>query len=92
MHCTYFNSFCDWLQSGGPYWDVESGRRDSFSASRNDANNDIPKPTFNVPQLVANFNNVGLTEKDVVALSGNASMLNCLDRSCGNLLRFLAIY
>jgi hypothetical protein len=49
---------------------VELGRRDSLTASKTAAENSIPKPTFNVPQLVNSFNAVGLNEKDVVALSG----------------------
>jgi hypothetical protein len=58
------------VQSGGPFWDVELGRRDSLTASKSAANNAIPKPTFNVPQLTASFKAVGLNEQDVVALSG----------------------
>lgn len=57
-------------QSGGPYWEVQLGRRDSLTASKTDAENSIPQPTFTVTQLVASFNAVGLNEKDVVALSG----------------------
>lgn len=57
--------------SGGPFWEVELGRRDSLTASKTAATNSIPKPTFDVPQLVKSFNAVGLNEKDVVALSGS---------------------
>ncbi|XP_024370012.1 peroxidase A2 [Physcomitrium patens] len=59
--------------SGGPYWEVQLGRRDSLTASKTDAENSIPQPTFTVTQLVASFNAVGLNEKDVVALSGSHS-------------------
>lgn len=58
------------LQSGGPFWDVELGRRDALTTSKDAATNAIPKPTFDVPQLIANFNAVGLDEKDVVSLAG----------------------
>ncbi|KAG0630033.1 hypothetical protein M758_1G149200 [Ceratodon purpureus] len=57
--------------SGGPFWDVELGRRDALTTSKNAATNAIPRPTFNVPQLIASFNAVGLDEKDVVSLSGS---------------------
>lgn len=57
-------------QSGGPFWDVEMGRRDALTTSLNAAANAIPKPNFTVTQLIASFNAVGLVEKDLVALSG----------------------
>ncbi|KAI4334999.1 hypothetical protein L6164_013689 [Bauhinia variegata] len=56
--------------SGGPSWDVQMGRRDSLSASREAANNNIPGPNSTVDTLVAKFENVGLALNDVVALSG----------------------
>ena len=59
------------MQSGGPFWEVELGRHDALTTSSSAANNEIPKPTFSVPQLVASFRRVGLDEKDVVALSGS---------------------
>ena len=67
------------VQSGGPFWDVELGRRDSLTASKSAANNAIPKPTFNVPQLTASFKAVGLNEQDVVALSGTCHVYICCD-------------
>lgn len=47
------------------------GRRDSLSASKEAANNDIPGPNSTVATLVAKFENVGLALNDMVALSGN---------------------
>jgi peroxidase len=47
------------------------GRRDSLSASKAAANNDIPGPNSTVATLVAKFENVGLALNDMVALSGN---------------------
>ncbi|XP_019418310.1 PREDICTED: peroxidase 40 [Lupinus angustifolius] len=58
------------LLSGGPLWKVEMGRKDSFTASKNTANNNIPAPNSTVDMLVAKFENVGLTLQDMVALSG----------------------
>lgn len=46
------------------------GRRDSFSASKAAATINIPAPNSTVANLVAKFQNVGLTLEDMVALSG----------------------
>jgi len=62
--------FVDVDQSGGPYWEVPLGRRDSRTASINLANVMIPAPTFNVQRLLASFKQQGLDETDLVALSG----------------------
>lgn len=59
------------MQSGGPSWEVQMGRRDSLSASKAAANNNIPGPNSNVATLLASFLNVGLSLQDMVALSGN---------------------
>ncbi|KEH29222.1 peroxidase P7 [Medicago truncatula] len=56
---------------GGPSWKVKLGRRDSKTASRADADSgNIPGPAFSLSQLIKNFDNQGLNEKDLVALSG----------------------
>ncbi|KAE9606201.1 putative peroxidase [Lupinus albus] len=55
---------------GGSSWDVKLGRRDAKTASQSDANNDIPPPTSNLNQLISTFNALGLSTKDLVALSG----------------------
>ncbi|CAI9771112.1 unnamed protein product [Fraxinus pennsylvanica] len=60
--------------SGGPGWDVQMGRKDSLSASKTAANNNIPGPNSDVPTLVAKFQNVGLSLQDMVALSGAHTM------------------
>ncbi|RYR72160.1 hypothetical protein Ahy_A02g006370 [Arachis hypogaea] len=54
---------------GGPSWEVGLRRRDSTTASRLDANNSIPTPSFSLSTLKQNFANQGLSEKDLVALS-----------------------
>ncbi|KAI4339143.1 hypothetical protein MLD38_024114 [Melastoma candidum] len=56
---------------GGPYWDVKLGRRDARTASQAAANNSIPPPTSNLNQLISFFQNVGLSARDMVALSGS---------------------
>ncbi|QCE01399.1 peroxidase [Vigna unguiculata] len=55
---------------GGPTWNVKLGRRDSRTASQSAANNGIPRPTSNLNQLISRFNSLGLSSKDLVALSG----------------------
>lgn len=55
---------------GGPSWKVQLGRRDSTTASRTTANNDIPAPNMDLPALINNFKRQGLKVKDLVALSG----------------------
>ncbi|KAK1591026.1 hypothetical protein Q3G72_003240 [Acer saccharum] len=64
--------------SGGPGWEVQMGRRDSLSASKALANNNIPGPNSTVADLVAKFQNLGLSLSDMVALSGNKLVLKTL--------------
>ncbi|XP_022764402.1 peroxidase P7-like [Durio zibethinus] len=56
---------------GGPYWDVKLGRRDARTASQAAANNSIPPPTSNLNRLISRFNALGLSTRDLVALSGS---------------------
>lgn len=55
---------------GGPTWNVKLGRRDATTASQSAANTAIPRPTSNLNILTSMFKNVGLSTKDLVALSG----------------------
>ncbi|WMV31210.1 hypothetical protein MTR67_024595 [Solanum verrucosum] len=55
---------------GGPNWNVKLGRRDARTASQGAANSSIPAPTFNLNRLISSFSAVGLSTKDMVALSG----------------------
>ncbi|KAF9619395.1 hypothetical protein IFM89_006582 [Coptis chinensis] len=57
--------------SGGPYWELPLGRRDSKTASISSANNNIPAPNSTLQNLVTFFNRQGLNEVDLVALSGS---------------------
>ena len=63
-----------YLQLGGPSWDVLVGRRDSTTASKDDANANIPSPFLDLPGLIENFKSHGLDEKDLVALSGGHTL------------------
>ncbi|CAD6343932.1 unnamed protein product [Miscanthus lutarioriparius] len=58
------------MQLGGPSWDVKVGRRDSTTASFRGANNNIPPPTSGLANLTSLFAAQGLSQKDMVALSG----------------------
>uniref|UniRef100_A0A0D9X2X2 peroxidase n=1 Tax=Leersia perrieri TaxID=77586 RepID=A0A0D9X2X2_9ORYZ len=55
---------------GGPSWTVLLGRRDSATASQALANTDLPPPNFDVVNLTASFAAKGLSQTDMIALSG----------------------
>ncbi|KAH9314530.1 hypothetical protein KI387_023157, partial [Taxus chinensis] len=54
---------------GGPTWTVQLGRRDSKTASLSAANTNIPAPTLNLSGLISAFSAVGLSTRDMIALS-----------------------
>ncbi|XP_058207350.1 peroxidase 4-like [Rhododendron vialii] len=56
---------------GGPSWSVTLGRRDARTASQAAANTSIPPPTSNLSALLSRFSALGLSAKDMVALSGS---------------------
>ncbi|KAJ8461079.1 hypothetical protein OPV22_034005 [Ensete ventricosum] len=55
---------------GGRSWNVKLGRRDSTTASLSAANNNIPPPSSSLSNLISKFSDLGLSTKDLVALSG----------------------
>ncbi|XP_073035997.1 lignin-forming anionic peroxidase-like [Primulina eburnea] len=55
---------------GGPSWNVRLGRRDSTTASISRANSDLPAPFHELNVITDLFANKGLSERDMVALSG----------------------
>ncbi|XP_059457094.1 peroxidase P7-like [Corylus avellana] len=55
---------------GGPNWYIKLGRRDARFASQAAANNSIPSPASSLNQLISRFSQVGLSTRDMVALSG----------------------
>lgn len=55
---------------GGPTWSVGLGRRDSTTASKDTATNDIPSPLMDLSDLISAFSNKGFTTKEMVVLSG----------------------
>ncbi|XP_057835259.2 peroxidase 4-like [Cryptomeria japonica] len=58
------------VELGGPSWTVPLGRRDSRTASKSGANNNIPPPTSNLSNLISKFQAQGLSTKEMVALAG----------------------
>uniref|UniRef100_M4DY92 Peroxidase n=1 Tax=Brassica campestris TaxID=3711 RepID=M4DY92_BRACM len=52
----------------GPSWEVETGRRDGRGSNINEVN--LPSPFDNIAKLIIDFRTKGLSEKDLVILSG----------------------
>lgn len=56
--------------AGGPHWEVEAGRRDGSVSQASDTLGPLPGPGSNVNTLNTAFSNQGLSQTDMVALSG----------------------
>ncbi|GJN06228.1 hypothetical protein PR202_ga23934 [Eleusine coracana subsp. coracana] len=56
--------------SGGPYWELPLGRRDSKTANMKLANKNLPPPNATLHRLIKFFQRQGLDKVDLVALSG----------------------
>ncbi|KAL5198592.1 hypothetical protein ABZP36_002104 [Zizania latifolia] len=70
---------------GGPSWTVLLGRRDSTTASKSNADNDLPAPSFDLVNLTTAFSNKGLSTADMVALSAQKRRLALLDFVFGSI-------
>ncbi|XAR55521.1 Peroxidase [Bertholletia excelsa] len=57
-------------QIGGPFWLVPLGRRDGRVSTASAATANLPSFAFNITQLKASFASKGLSDKDLVVLSG----------------------
>lgn len=55
---------------GGPTWSVKLGRRDSTTASRSLAESNLPSFRDSLDRLTSLFGSKGLSQRDMVALSG----------------------
>lgn len=62
------------MQAGGPSYTVELGRFDGLVSRSSDVNGRLPQPGFNLNQLNSLFASNGLTQTDMIALSGNKSL------------------
>ena len=58
------------MQTGGFGYDVPAGRRDGRISLLSDTLIDIPRPTSNLAQLSQFFARKGLTQEEMVTLSG----------------------
>lgn len=58
------------MQVGGPSYSVELGRLDGLTSTSTSVDGKLPKPTFNLNQLTSMFASNGLSQADMVALSG----------------------
>ncbi|KAJ3669589.1 hypothetical protein LUZ60_011539 [Juncus effusus] len=56
--------------TGNITYQVPSGRRDGTISNDTEALNNLPPPTFNASQLIANFASKNLTAEEMVTLSG----------------------
>ncbi|KAF3945496.1 hypothetical protein ACB098_03G093500 [Castanea mollissima] len=56
---------------GGPTWSVKLGRRDSTTASRSLAESNLPSFRDSLDRLTSLFGSKGLSQRDMVALSGS---------------------
>ncbi|KAJ1433463.1 Secretory peroxidase [Sesbania bispinosa] len=56
--------------AGGPFYNVELGRRDGRISTIASVQHSLPSPNFNLDQLNTMFSSHGLSQTDLVALSG----------------------
>lgn len=83
---------CVFTQTAGLGYDVPAGRRDGRVSIGSETLTNLPPPSFDVNQLTQNFANKGLTQEEMVTLSGillpktNLSSLNCYNekKNCYN--------
>lgn len=59
------------MQAGGPSYAVELGRKDSLTSTAESVAGKLPQPTFGLDQLSHLFASHGLTQTDLIALSGS---------------------
>ncbi|PKI54842.1 peroxidase 16-like [Punica granatum] len=60
--------------TGGPFYSVELGRRDGRISTKASVQHSLPQPSFNLVQLNAIFAKHGLSQTDMMALSGGHTL------------------
>jgi hypothetical protein len=71
----YTDQSCARVQAGGPSYAVELGRLDGLSSTASSVNGKLAPPSFDLDQLTALFATNGLSQTDMIALSGNYQRL-----------------
>ena len=61
---------CNDFQSGGPSWDVPTGRRDGRISSSSEVPNNLPSPLDPIAVQRQKFAAKGLDDRDLVTLVG----------------------
>ena len=59
------------IQAGGKWYDVETGRRDGRISLKSEAQANIPPPEMPIPKAIELFAKKGLNKDDFVVLLGN---------------------
>lgn len=59
------------MQAGGPFYQVELGRRDGRISTKASVQRRLPTPDDKLDKLTALFASHGLDQTDLIALSGN---------------------
>ncbi|KAJ4829884.1 hypothetical protein Tsubulata_013142 [Turnera subulata] len=67
------------LLTGGPFYPVFTGRKDSHESHFQEALSDIPSPNHNISQILSLFQRRGFDERDTVSLLGahNVGRISC---------------
>jgi peroxidase len=64
----------NYLQAGGPVYNIPKGRKDGRRSKIEDTRN-LPSPAFNASELIRMFGQHGFSAQEMVALSGKLHIL-----------------
>ncbi|XP_022714970.1 putative Peroxidase 48 [Durio zibethinus] len=62
------------LLTGGPFYPLNTGRRDSTASFSDSATNDLPSPNADLSETLASFSSRGFDERETVSLLGAHSI------------------